>query len=247
MATEFGTTSVEFDDAHEIAEVQKASPIDAPEPHRETLPDGQEILVIGDPESCADLNHKQGENLRGFEYTCGLVCCEGVLKQFHVNVGESDLVEHALRNGHCDLVNGFTSLADQIEILRDYGVDAHKQHYNSLERLADDLQDGKAVILHVDCGVVWEDASYLGLCGGEGNHAVLATGVARDPVTNEITGVYINDPATGESGRLVDRETMEAGFVQTGGDAVAADVLDPVKDNEQRIGWVWCDGTWIWA
>ena len=67
--------------------------------HQDVLPDGREVIVIGDPQGDARFNHLQGDNNEGFLGTCGCVSCEDVLGQFGVTVTEADVVDHAVANG----------------------------------------------------------------------------------------------------------------------------------------------------
>ena len=57
--------------------------------HQDVLPDGREVIVIGDPQGDARFNHLQGDNNEGFLGTCGCVSCEDVLGQFGVTVRRS--------------------------------------------------------------------------------------------------------------------------------------------------------------
>jgi hypothetical protein len=235
--------SAEFKGGMESHEMPQPTPIELPEPQREVLPDGREALVSGNPEGCESLNHFQGENLQGFETTCGLVACEGILRQFGVEAKESDLLEHALESGHCDVLSGHTSLADQVSILEDFGIPAHSEHNGTVEGLADKLEHGQCAIIEVNSGALWNQPSHYG--NGEASHAVLVTGIARDPETSAVIGAFYNDSATGESGKFVPRDVLEAAWTEAGGKSVVTEFND-VRDTERTIGdWVWYNGHWI--
>lgn len=226
----------------EFSELSPLPPIELPEPRPETLPDGREGIVSGDPAGAAEFNHLQGENLYGQEFTCGLVACEGVLRQFGVKADENALVELALDHGHCDPLTGCTSFSDEVAILEDFGVPAHVEHGGSLDSLADNLEDGQGVILEVNSGALWDRPEHYGY--GEANHSVLATGVVRDPNTGGVIGAYVNDAGTGESGKFVDRQALLDAWVAAGGNSVvteAGDARDEDRTLGDLLGWL---GVW---
>jgi hypothetical protein len=197
-------------------------------PHQlDTLPDGTETVVIGDVQCLADHTHLQGDNVFGFEGTCGLCSCQDVLGQFGLNVSENDMVLHAVENAQClvsdnPLEAGGTSAQTQAELLSDYGIPAHVDYAGSLEDLAAGVEQDRGVIIEANAGVLWDDDAYLG--DGGRNHAVTVTGVARSPLTGEIHGFYINDTGPGVAARFVDAAAMELAWLDTGGEFITTDV-----------------------
>jgi|HubBroStandDraft_3_1064219.scaffolds.fasta_scaffold90466_3 hypothetical protein len=193
--------------------------------HRDVLPDGRETVVIGDVETLSDYCHPQGDNPFGFRQTCGLCSCEGILRQFGIEVTETDIVAHAIERGLCTLeddprMSGRTTVLDQVRILSDFGIPASYETSGSLEDLASQLAQGRGVILALDCGVLWDNADFY---NGQANHAVTAIGVARHPETGEIQGFYVNDTGTGEPGKFVDADTMKEAWQDMGGIQVVTD------------------------
>lgn len=199
--------------------------------HWDVLPDGREALVIGDPEHCKDFNHPQGDNSLGYQGTCGLVSCEDVLRQFGVDVTEDDVVRYAHDHGLCSISDepsqcGGTTELSQAQLLTDLGVPAHPEFSGSLEELASHIENGQGTIIEVNAGVLWNDANYFDT--GQANHAIVVTGVARDPQTGDIQGFYINDSGRGsaeDSGRFLDAATMQNAWLDAGGSAVVTDVV----------------------
>jgi hypothetical protein len=235
--------SRESNEGIQVPDVPHPTPPELPEPHQEVLPDGREALVSGDPERAGLLNHLQGENLAGVEYTCGLVACEGILRQCGVQARENDLLEYALNSHNCDVLSAHTSLGDQVAILRDFGIAAHPEHHGTVEGLADNIEHGQSVIIEMNSGVLWNQAAHYG--NGEANHAVLVTGIARDPDTHQVLGAFINDSCTGESGKFVPTDVLEPGYVEPGGHSVVTEFND-TRNTERTIGdWAWYDGHWI--
>jgi hypothetical protein len=190
------------------------------------LPDGREVVIHGDVPRLADHVHRQGENDRGFRGTCGLCSIEGILKQFGFDVSENKIVDYAADHGLCETHGppeacGGTTLFDQVLLLRDFGVGAFVDVGDSLERLASRVEEGRGVIAEVNAGVLWDRAEYYG--EGQANHAIVITGTARDPKTNQLLGFFINDSGVPSAGRFVDAQTMQWAFVEAGGLSVCTD------------------------
>ncbi len=200
--------------------------------YERALPTGEATVVSGDPEALADFNHKQGANPYGFENDCGLVAAQDILNQFDIDVTETDVVEHAVRHGLCyvnpaDLsASGGTVPETQAELLEQHGVPAHVVTGASVEDLAAAVEAGRGVIAEVNAAPLWDDINAYGT--GLANHAIVLTCVARDPVTGDIQGFYINDSGTGDSGRFVDAATMREASTDVGGEAVITDRVAPM-------------------
>jgi hypothetical protein len=185
--------------------------------------EGTTLETIGTPENDKQFTHLQGDNARGFQGTCGLVSCEGVLGKAGVKVSENDIVDHAVKNGECNISDdpaksGGTTAADQAQILGDYGVPAHVESGGTVDKLASQVQEGRGVILEANAGELWNDANYYG--DGSANHAITVTGMEHDTATGKITGFYVNDSGTGQAGRFLDVDTLKKAWVDAGGVSV---------------------------
>lgn len=140
---------------------------------------------------------------------------------------ESDVVRHATRRHELHVVagqpdqSGWTLPAEQAAILSDYGVPAHVEEAQPIERLALAVQRGHGVIAMVNAGVLWSDPRVLG--HGQANHAITLTGIARNPFDGALQGFYINDSGDGQSGRFVSAHLMTTAFEHTGGFCVVTD------------------------
>lgn len=217
--------ALEFRDANEI------DPLAEVPQYLDVLPDNTEVLVTGDVDRFRDCNHKQGMNELGFQSTCGLVSCEDVLRQFGFDVNEVGIVNYAARTGLCDVSHpaplcGGTTEYSQAELLSEMGLPAHAEFGNSQEQLAQYVEEGRGIIVEVNAGELWGSHEYYGF--GEANHAIVVTGLARDPTTGEIEGFYINDSGRGypsDSGRFVDSELMRHAWENAGGSCVITDVV----------------------
>jgi hypothetical protein len=192
------------------------------------LPDGYPCIVIGDVGGYAAFNHRQGDNSEHDDGDCGVVCCVEILEQFGVDLTEADVVRHATRCGELHVVpdqpdeSGWTYPAEQARILGDYGVPAHAEQGQPIERLAAAVQHGCGVIAAVNAGVLWSEARALG--DGQANHAVTITGIACDPDDGALLGFYINDSGSGNSAQFVSAHLMVTAFARTGGFCVVTDV-----------------------
>jgi hypothetical protein len=199
---------------------------------------GQEVVVTGDPLSCIDYNHIQGDNPYGFLGTCGLVSCQDVLAQFGIEVSEKDVIDLAVATGACSVSDdptrsGGTTEYNWVEILDHYGVPAHMENGRSLDDLAEHVESRCGVIVGLNAEAIWGDwLGYL-FSGGNANHAVTVTGVARNPETGAIVGFYINDSndvdgdGSADSARFIDADTMSTAWEAPGGSLVTTDVPRP--------------------
>jgi hypothetical protein len=191
------------------------------------LPDGRPSLTIGDVRDYAAFNHLQGDNPEHDCGDCGIVSCADVLNQFGVRLTEADAFLHATRRHELHVVtgrhdqSGWTLPAEQAKILTDYGVPAHAEEAQPVERLALAVQLGHGVIAMVNAGVLWSDPGSLG--HGQANHAITITGVARDRYDGALLGFYINDSGTGLSGQYVSAHLMTTAFEHEGGFCVVTD------------------------
>lgn len=212
----------------ELKEIQELSEVKV---QMDFLPDGREAIIIGDPEGCRQLNHRQGDNPFGFQGTCGLVACEQILNQFGLKVSETDITAHALQRGQCCVgqepgFSGGTTAYSQSQILSDYGVPAHVENLSDLESLSFMVEQGHGIIAEVNAGVLWNDARAWD--NGGMNHAIVITGVARNPDSGNIEGFFINDSGRSslvDSARFVDSSTMQACWLGTGGNCVVTDLI----------------------
>lgn len=193
------------------------------------LPNGHEGLLFGDPEACKDYNHKQGQNEFGYQGTCGLTSSAEVLNEFGIPMTENDVVRYAVEHGLCEVTpgspesSGGTTVADQAQILTDIGVPSHIETGHSLEELAAEIRDGHGVIIEVNAGELWGEPAYYDTGGP--NHAITVTGVAVNPDTGMVEGVYINDSGTGDSGRFVPAEHAALqGWLSNGSLSVVTDL-----------------------
>lgn len=190
----------------------------------DVLPDGRDTVVIGDPEGDKAFTHRQGDNLLGFQGTCGLCSCENVLRSFGLDVTETDMVIFAAQRGLCAIDDadpahcGGTTTEWQAEILTRHGVPASAFYGSSIEDLAGNIELGRGVIIEVNAGVLWDNASYDS--GSAPNHAITVTGVARDPMTGDIQGFFVNDSGTGKAAQFVDVSVMREGWEEVGGEQV---------------------------
>jgi hypothetical protein len=191
------------------------------------LPDGRSCIVVGDVLGYAAFNHLQGDNPEHDCGDCGIVGCAEVLNQFGVLLTEADVVAHATRRSELHVIagrpaqSGWSRPSEQAQVLRDYGVPAHAEEDQPIERLAEAVQRGHGVIAAVNAGVLWCDAGALG--DGAANHAVTITGTARDPYDGALEGFYINDSGSGQSAQFVSAHLMTTAFVRTGGFCVVTD------------------------
>jgi len=181
-----------------------------------TLPDGRDAIVIGHPQECADSAlGTQGNNSLGIDGDCGVVSCANVANEFGNNVSEEQAVRYATDNGLCGSEGG-TNPDSREQILDGLGVDSTRVPVNTLEDIAQPIENGQGEIIRVNAGELWNDPGAYDQ--GNYNHAVQVTGVVRDSTSGQIEGFYVNDsglPNDAGSGQFVSAQRMQdAAFPQ---------------------------------
>jgi hypothetical protein len=193
----------------------------------EMLPDGREALVYGD---VLEAVPRQGDNAFGFEQTCGLCACADVLRQMGVEVSEDDVVRQAVATDACSIKDlpadsGGTGEDALVRLLSDFGVPAHAERLESTEDLATVVEQGRGAIISANAGLLWDDGDVVG--NGGADHAVHVVRVARDPLSGEVLGFFVNDSGLGGDPRWHDAAAIQEAWLGTGGSAVLTDVIRP--------------------
>jgi hypothetical protein len=146
------------------------------------------------------LNYDQGNAIKGFKGTCGVVSSGNVLTMAGVKVSEKELVEYCSKNlsrfGEplCTIDdepenNGGTDSLDRQQILEHYGVQSMR-HQQTIENIATAVEAGRGVIISVDVKELWQSKQ-------EGFHAITVTSVKRDK-NGDIEGFWVTDSGTGK-------------------------------------------------
>lgn len=149
----------------------------------------------------------QGEAYTNIQGTCGLCSCANVLRLSGVDVGEKQMVDHAMSNHMCLFdkddsgASGGTTPFTRQQILSDYGIPSHTEVVQTganglpsdatMNSIADNVFSGRGVIVSVDAGHFYSDARYYG-----GGHALTVTSVKTDTSGN-ILGYYVCDSNKG--------------------------------------------------
>lgn len=146
------------------------------------------------------LDYRQGK-IAGYKGTCGLCSCENILRLAGVDVSEQDIVEFAIKNGlctdkSCEAENGGTNYLERKEILDAFGI-ASSLLPQELPIIEKAVISGKGVIISVDAGRLWDDATYL-----NGLHAVTVTSVDYDK-EGRLENFHICDSGSGNYDMIV--------------------------------------------
>jgi len=209
---------------------------------------GHEYAVTGDPEGTLRFNHQQGDNDLGFQGTCGLCSVQDVLNQFGIDVNENSVVHFANDHHLCSADGppdacGGTSIFTQAEILNDYQIHAQPFQGGTLEQLAHEFEQGHKVIIETNAGELFQgillDSTCAQVVGPDPhayNHAVVITGVVRDPQTGAIVGMFINDTGANLGAQFVPAANLEQAWIGTGGQGVVADGGPPTPDAAPQPG-----------
>ena len=195
---------------------------------------GHEYVVSGDPEGLKHLSHQQGDNDLGFTGTCGLCSVQDVADQFGLNLTENDVVRFAAEHHLCSTEGtpdqrGGTDIYTQAELLNDMHIEAQPAQHMTIDELAAEFESGHKVILETNAGELFQGilpdsvcAQAVGPDPHAFNHAVVLTGVVRDPQTGAVVGVFINDTGANLGAQFIDAAHLQQAWVGTGGNCVVA-------------------------
>ncbi len=195
---------------------------------------GHEFEVSGDPEGCRHFAHHQGENSLHFEGTCGLCSVQDIANQYGLPITEDEMVQFAAAHHLCETHGaaedcGGTTLETQTQLLADMGIMAMPHKSMSVEELASTFEKGHKVIIEVNAGVLFQGVLPEDVCAravgsnpSEANHAIVVTGIVRDPQTGEVVGIYINDTGAPLPAQFISVDHLQQGWVNAGGTAVEA-------------------------
>jgi len=119
------------------------------------MPDQLFGSMVGTPENDAMYYHAQT-----YEDTCAIVAQEGILKEFNIEVTESELREYAYINGLYEPTtdvpgSGGTTMDDVGELLESFGVDVHRKYDADITDLISELTNGHKVIVGLDASEIW--------------------------------------------------------------------------------------------
>lgn len=173
--------------------------------------EGQNVIVTGEPFAIAGrLDSVQGDNIYGISGNCGLVSCSNYLNLCGIKADENMVSGFALANNLCSR-SVFSSKADwggtldsQLEkIVESYGVPSSVYHpgdaKGTIEGIANAVEEGRAVMIGINAGYLWDDANSVG--NGNANHEITVTGTIRD-TKGELAALTICD-----SGRQMEADS----------------------------------------
>lgn len=168
------------------------------------------LLVTGSPfEIAPGLDCAQGDNVYQAASDCGLVSCSNYLSLCGIDADEDAVVQFALDNKLCSYSVfsdpqewGGTTCINLEKILESYGVETSiytpLETNGSLEGIASAVENGRAAILGVNAGYLWNEPGCVE--NGQMNHWVTVTGTVRDS-NGELAALTICD-----SGRRLDSD-----------------------------------------
>ncbi|MFA6091743.1 MAG: hypothetical protein WCU88_02630 [Elusimicrobiota bacterium] len=163
--------------------------------------------TLGNPGGWAELVHSQGN--RG---TCAIVAQQQVLEAYKLVQGSrktvaEELTSDSLSKGYFTIDYSNPSKPPKDigterryvgNLLQDRGLLVTKNLFAPVGALNKALSKGKAVVVSVDAGILWDNAAAAGSA-----HAILVTGVERSKLDGRILGYYINDSGMLSRGRFV--------------------------------------------
>ena len=164
--------------------------------------------------------------------TCAIKSQQLILKDFGIDVSETELVQTANANGWYN--GGGTVPEDVGNLLNLAGIPVSKQSNANVFNLVNELAQGHEVIVGVDADELWHNSSineklsnWFNDVFGEqgGNHALIVAGIdTRDP--NNIQ-VIVKDPGSGEDGKPYPLDQFMDAWSDTQCYMVSTDVAAP--------------------
>ena len=164
--------------------------------------------------------------------TCAIKSQQLILKDFGIDVSETELVQTANANGWYN--GGGTVPEDVGNLLNLAGIPVSKQSNANVYNLVNELAQGHEVIVGVDADELWHNSSineklsnWFNDVFGEqgGNHALIVAGIdTREP--NNIQ-VIVKDPGSGEDGKPYPLDQFMDAWSDTQCYMVSTDVAAP--------------------
>lgn len=196
----------------------------------ETAPDGSVVFAEGlDPYwQQANLDGNQGDEVPGFQGTCGLTTVANMARMCGRDLSEGDVVRFAAANGLCQEgetdpgENGGTTADQRVEILAAAGIPSHVETGRSLTDLSEYTDKNLCVNLSVNAGTLWDNPEVYG--DGRQNHSILLTGTIRD-ASGEVVAYRVCDSGSGDGPiHTVPADVLKRAWEDTGGVCVVTDV-----------------------
>lgn len=141
---------------------------------------------------------------QAFNDTCAIRSQQIIMRDYGVDVSESDLRDIAMDNGWYT-PNGGTSMTDVGNLLHIAGIDCHQSVNNTVYDLVSELSQGHRVIVGIDSGELWKKSffgkflekaeDYLGIQGAD--HALIVAGVDVNPNDPKDIRIILTDPGSG--------------------------------------------------
>lgn len=188
--------------------------------------DEQHYLLGGDAAERVDDWQPQGRNDLDVKTTCAIACVAELGRRMGDPRTEDELLHTVAENGSwkTDRGGGIDSRTER-ELLATMGLHGDVHRGQSIEDLADAVDEGHGVIAHVNGRLIYDrsrtdpgtsDDVVIGPDQRAVNHSITVTGTIRDAGTHELVGFHFNNP-TEQPGRRIDIATMALAWELRGG------------------------------
>jgi Ca2+-binding RTX toxin-like protein len=236
-----GTDTVQSSVSYTLgADVENLNLLDFSKPEKGVV-DGVATLVYGYPKR-NELDYMQGDATPGYLGTCALTSIANLLTQAQRPTTEAQVVQVAIDNRWAvtdptkpAYQRGGSNYVDQQSILDSYGVRNDLLAGYDEQGVANLVRNGCGVVLAVNAGVLWGDATHKG--SGAVNHAVTVTGAVYGETSGQLMGFYIADSGrqkVSDMTRFVSIEQFRAAANVPS--AYAIYTLEPLKFWNENIG-----------
>lgn len=192
---------------------------------------GRDVTIFDHPFDFQDKNHvcNQGSAFpNGPQGTCGNCASGSIMNKAGHNYSERDVVGFAMDKGYCS-PSGGTSPDSWVKILDGMaGIKSSASNSDSLETLAEKVEEGKGVIIGVNAKVYRADWYGPYDPNNAAGHALVLDSVIRDEKTGEIIEYVVID-SNGKSQEnachRVGKRILESAFSILGKQSVVTDEI----------------------
>jgi hypothetical protein len=180
---------------------------------------------------------------QAYSDTCAIRCQELVLKDFGLDLSQTDLMHEAQGQGW--YVPGMGTLEGDLgRLIESHGIPVHQYEKANVFNLVGELAQGHRVIVSIDSGELWKTNEILKSTAdlhsetwedSRPDHAVIVSGVDISDPSNPV--VVVTDPGTGEVAARYSLPDFLEAWEDSGFSMVATDVAPP-QFPVDHVAWI---------
>lgn len=194
-----------------------------------TYLDGTPVTVFDHPldDSPGRICNQGSAYPTGPQGTCGCCACGTIINKAGGTTNEHEVVAFAWDNELCS-DSGGTSPASWVGILNGAGIASQVKTGETLESLAEAVEEGKGVVIGVSACTYYPEMYGRYFPGKADGHALVIESVVRDEKTGKILGYYVSDSngsSSKDACKYVPAKRLERAFRRRGGQSITTDEI----------------------